>query len=77
MRCPETSCRESLNPKVQGSIPCASTKHAVSQRLRESLCGAWSLMRRPAALTQVAPNTLFDTLAVENALANRPQTGPA
>jgi hypothetical protein len=25
MRCPDTICRESLNPKVQGSIPCAST----------------------------------------------------
>jgi hypothetical protein len=25
MRCPETICLESLNPKVQGSIPCAST----------------------------------------------------
>ncbi|GAC1650250.1 MAG: hypothetical protein NVS9B11_23420 [Candidatus Dormibacteraceae bacterium] len=22
---PETQCRETLNPKVQGSIPCAST----------------------------------------------------
>ena len=26
MRCPETIRLESLNPKVQGSIPCASTK---------------------------------------------------
>jgi hypothetical protein len=25
VRCSETICRESLNPKVQGSIPCAST----------------------------------------------------
>jgi hypothetical protein len=25
VRRPETICRESLNPKVQGSIPCAST----------------------------------------------------
>jgi hypothetical protein len=25
LRCPETISRESLNPKVQGSIPCAST----------------------------------------------------
>jgi len=25
MRCPETIRLESLNPKVQGSIPCAST----------------------------------------------------
>src|SRR5450756_2401911 len=25
MRCSETNCWESLNPKVQGSIPCAST----------------------------------------------------
>ena len=25
MRCPETTSLETLNPKVQGSIPCAST----------------------------------------------------
>ncbi len=25
MRRPETNCLESLNPKVQGSTPCAST----------------------------------------------------
>jgi hypothetical protein len=33
MRRSETQCRETLNPKVQGSTPCASTKNAVSRTI--------------------------------------------
>jgi hypothetical protein len=51
-------------------------QHVVSERLRESLCGAESLKRWPAVEARVAFDTLFDTLAVENAPTNRTRMAP-
>ena len=44
----------------------------VAQSLRESLYGALSLKRWPVAVTEMALDTLFDTLAVENFEAPMP-----
>jgi hypothetical protein len=44
MRRPETICLESLNPKVQGSIPCAST-NLLCPRAAGRACGVPDVSR--------------------------------
>jgi hypothetical protein len=57
VRCSETICRESLNPKVQGSIPCASTNMLCLRR--PTIYMLWSVYRDASYLRHLTAS--FDS----------------
>jgi len=57
---PETPCRKTLNPKVQGSIPCASTNMLYLRRLYDYML--WLGCRSASPLRHLTAS--FDSFIV-------------